>query len=53
VARGEREQANGRPEWELTYAEFVDETGMRGRLGAQFVAFATGEISRDLIAGAV
>jgi hypothetical protein len=40
---GEREQAKGRPERELTFGEFVDETGMRDEVRAQFVRFAHGE----------
>jgi len=39
----EREQAKGRPELQLTFGKFVDESGMRDELRAQFVRFANGE----------
>jgi hypothetical protein len=46
---GEREQAKGRPERELTFGEFVDETGMRDEVRAQFLRIANGEIPRGLM----
>jgi hypothetical protein len=39
----EREQAKGRPEPELTFGKFLDESGMRDEVRAQFVRFANGE----------
>jgi len=50
---GEREQAKGRPERELTFGAFVDETGMRDEVRAQFLRIANGETPRGLIADVV
>ena len=52
-AWAEREQAKGRPERELTFGEFVDETGMRDEVRAQFLRIANGETPRGLIADVV
>ena len=39
----EREQGKGRPERELTFGEFVGETGIRDEVRAQFLRFGNRE----------